>query len=439
MSTNKTREAIAYERASILNPVLNNNLDRASCAKAMREIHAQTGISERTLRRWRKAYLEYGFDGLLPAERDLSKYRAIPESVVDQAVILRREVPERSVSDIILLLELEGVIKPGEVKRTTLQDQFWRRGYSARQLKMYSGLGVGAARRFQRTGRNDLWQADIKYLLKLPATANRPARQLYVSAFIDDATRFVTGVRVYDKQDVFCVLDCFRRALETHGVPDRLYTDNGRVYLSRQLISVCTKLGIRLLRAKPYSPEGKGKIEAFNKTLDKFVKEALLERPTSLEKVQHDLDCWLDAFYYQKEHTALKGKTPEQAYYENSKVQRFVSQDELNRAFRLTETRLVDKTGCLSFAGIRFEAGPEYIGLKVDVSFASDSRDMLTLEYPGMEAKVIYPLQITEHTKPRLKATPLLETDSSRVLTAAREAREEQVHVRQGATSFRDI
>ena len=64
-----------------------------------------------------------------------------------------------------------------------------------------------------------------KYLLVLPATAKRPAVQLYTSVFLDDATRLVTGLRVYERQDIRCVMDCFRHAIETNGVPEELYTD----------------------------------------------------------------------------------------------------------------------------------------------------------------------------------------------------------------------
>jgi hypothetical protein len=173
--------------------------------------------------------------------------------------------------------------------------------------------------------------------------------------------------------------------------------------------------------------------------LDKFVAEEKLEHPTSVEQVQHDLDCWLESFYYTVAHSALGGRTPREAYEANQKPQRFVTIEELNRAFRLTETRLVDKTGCLSFGGRKWEAGPEYIGLKVDVSFAADNPDQLLVEYPGMEAKTIYELVIGEHTKERLVPQPFIDAGHSRVLEAARQRKEDLDHDRQGAIRYKDI
>jgi len=56
-----------------------------------------------------------------------------------------------------------------------------KRGYGAKQLQMYHSSGGGAARRFERLHRNDLWQMDLKYLLVLPETAQRKARNFCLS------------------------------------------------------------------------------------------------------------------------------------------------------------------------------------------------------------------------------------------------------------------
>lgn len=434
MTIPKKREETAYERATILSPLFDPDLDRAAHAQLLKQIAETQNLSTRTLRRWLKVYREEGFTGLLPKERSFQGERVIPETVVDQAVLLRREVPQRSVNDIIRLLELEQRIPAGSVKRSTLQDQLERRGYGARQLAMYYSSGTAAARRFEYKERNGLWQADIKYLLVLPATAKRPATQLYVSAFLDDASRLVTGCRVYAKQDVHCVLDCFRYALETYGVPDRLFTDNGKQYVSKELKQTCAKLGITLLRARPYAAQAKGKIESFNRLLEKFVAEEKLEHPSSVEQVQHDLDCWLERFYYTMPHSALKGKTPRQAFNEQTTALRFVDEESLNFAFRSTETRLVNKSGCLSFRGQEWEAGSAYIGLKVEVSFQANAPDELTIYHELMEPKQIRVLTMTSHT--RKEKTPIgIATSGSRILVQARKNPPELT----GSTFFRDM
>lgn len=46
-------------------------------------------------------------------------------------------------------------------------------------------------------------------------------------------------------------------------MPAKVYCDNGAVFQSRQFALVCANLGIRHLSARPYAPEGRGKVERF--------------------------------------------------------------------------------------------------------------------------------------------------------------------------------
>ena len=96
-----------------------------------------------------------------------NKNGAIPEHLLEQAILLRKEVPSRSVSQIIQILEWEGLAEPGQIKRSTLQDKLTERGYSSRQMRLYSQTGA-AARRFQKRHRNQLWQSDINMVHIFP-------------------------------------------------------------------------------------------------------------------------------------------------------------------------------------------------------------------------------------------------------------------------------
>src|SRR5690606_12868017 len=131
---------------------------------------------------------------------------AIPDHLLDEAILLRREVPRRSINQIIQILEWEGKVKPGEIKRSTLQMHLVNRGYSARQMRMYSSQGV-AARRFQKRYRNALWQSDIKYGPHLPIGPGGEKKQVYLVLFIDDATRFVVHGAFYDSLEQSIVED----------------------------------------------------------------------------------------------------------------------------------------------------------------------------------------------------------------------------------------
>lgn len=195
---------VATKRVEILSPLLYGETDRAKRTLMLMEISKREKISERTLRRWLFLYEHEGYQGLLPKKKpNAGRPSSVTEQIVDEAVILRREVPTRSIRQIITILEMEGLVAPGEVKRSTLQDHLMKRGYGTRQLSMYHSTGAGASRRFQRLHRNDLWQLDLKYLLVLPQTAKRKSQQLYASVVIDDATRLIVSCKIYDKRSHF--------------------------------------------------------------------------------------------------------------------------------------------------------------------------------------------------------------------------------------------
>ena len=442
MENRKKADEVATRRVEILGPLLCGHLDPAKRVQVAKEIAQREKISERTLRRWLASYAKEGYQGLIPKPNTGGgQTSSVTEAIVDQAVILRREVPSRSIQQIITILEMEGLVGKGEVKRSTLQDHLVRRGYGTRQLRMYHSTGAGAARRFQLPHRNDLWQLDVKYLLVLPEAVGCGAQQLYSSAVIDDATRMVVACEVYEKQDTQNVLASFRKAIEEYGVPDAIFCDNGGPYVSRHMSQVCAKLGIRKIHAKPRAASAKGKVEAVNKRLDSFVEEVKLKRPKSALEVQHYLDIWLHELYLTKPHSGLSGKTPEEAYKQDDKALRWATKEQLDHAFVFTESRLVDKTGCLSFRSILWEAGQDLIGMRVDVAFRPDNPDELEVFHPGFEPRKIKPLVITSSSAPnkRIPSPLQVKPQTSRELDAAARLYEKRKDLSKTAISYRHV
>ncbi|SFG92242.1 Integrase core domain-containing protein [Desulfotomaculum arcticum] len=227
MRDQKKAEEIATQRLQLLSPLLAEGLDAAQAKQIRANICQQTGISDRTLRRYLAQYQEEGFSGLKPKGHGRPQSRAtIPASILEQAILLRRQVPSRSISQIIQILEWEGLVEPGQIKRSTLQEQLLERGYSARHMRMYAETGT-AARRFQKKYRNQLWHSDLKYGPYLPIGKDGSKKQVYLVTFIDDATRYVLHGQFYPMLDKVIVEDCFRQAIHKYGVPQAVYFDNG--------------------------------------------------------------------------------------------------------------------------------------------------------------------------------------------------------------------
>ena len=402
MRDTRKPDEIAVNRHKIIAPIIAAMEEKADAAKIVllkKEACELAGIHRRTLGRWLDAWAQNGFEGLKPSARVSNTPGAIPEWLIDEAILLRREVPSRSVPQIIEILEMEGKAPPGLLKRTTLHDKLGARGYSARQMKMYQSGGV-AARRFQRQERGDMWHSDIKYGPFL--TISGMKKQIYLVSFMDDATRYVVHSEFYASLDQTVVEDCLRKAVLKEGLPRRVYFDNGKQYRTKWMDRACAILGIKLLFAKPYSPESTGKIERFNRTVDSFLDEVALKGCRTLEDYNKYLNVWISECYHTRIHGGLSGATPEIAYKTSKSPLRFVSPETVASAFMRVEQRKVDKSGCISFSGKKYEVDALLAGRTVDVAYDPNDIQTLTAEYDG-KAWQVKELEIGIHTGPRPK------------------------------------
>lgn len=440
---NMNADAIAAQRLELVSPLIADGMDAGRLKQLKEQICQQTGISERTLRRYLSKYRDGGFEGLKPKERTRSgPGDAVPANVLEQAILLRREVPSRSVAQIIQILEWEGMVQQGQIKRSTLQEKLAESGYSTRHMKMYQSSGV-AARRFQKKHRNTLWHLDIKYGPYLPIGDNGEKKQVYLVTFIDDATRFVLHGEFYPTLDQVIVEDCFRNSIMKWGTPDSVYFDNGRQYSNTWMRRARGKMGIRLLYAKPYSPEATGKIERFNRVVDSFLSEASLEKPQTLEKLNQLFGVWLEECYQNRPHSALKDSTtPAGAYMGDTKPLKFLDIDVIADAFLHCEERKVDKAGCISFNGKKYEVGLPFIGNRVNVVYdPADTRE-LTIEYEGHAPWKATQLVIDPKTGKRPQLPEYMTkqpAESSRLLDAAQNVNAQRKERQANAISFRTV
>lgn len=177
MNTNETlikqqwQDQEALHRFQLISPLLQTDLDDARRLQLRRTIADENNISVRTLYRYEKAFAEKQFAGLRPADREKHRSQKLPENfefLLEQAIQLRKEVPERSVAQIIYILEAEGLVAPGILKRSTLERHIYRAGYGQKQMQMYKEARNSSSKRFCKPHRMMLIQGDIKYGPKLP-------------------------------------------------------------------------------------------------------------------------------------------------------------------------------------------------------------------------------------------------------------------------------
>ena len=240
-----------------------------------------------------------------------------------------------------------------------------------------------------------------------------------VNGFSYDATRYVLHAEFYDNLDKAIVQDCFRKAIIKEGLPSRVYFDNGGQFRNRWMQRACAKLNIKLLFAKPNSPESTGKPERWNRTVDSFLSEAKLKRLSNLDSYNYYLKVWLQESYHSKTHASLKD-TPENAYKTSKAPLRFVGQEVIADAFLQCETRTVDKSGCVRLENRLYDVGIPLIGQKVDAVFDPADLSSITVEHgPTGYTKRVKELVIGPRAgkRPKLPGTLLPEPcETSRYL-----------------------
>ena len=130
-------------------------------------------------------------------------------------------------------------------------------------------------------------------------------------------------------------------------------------------------------------------------------------------------NAWLAEYYHKKEHAGIDS-TPETAFVSSKTPLRFVSVEKVARAFLRLEQRKVDKSGCISFRGRKYEVGLVYIGRTVDVVYDPADTGTLTVEDNSLGTSFrVGELSVGTHAGVRPKLPEYMETarpETSRLL-----------------------
>lgn len=132
---------------------------------------------------------------------------------------------------------------------------------------------------------------------------------------------------------------------------------------------VCASLGIALVHARPYKPQGKGKIERFYRRVrQQFLPS--LTFPISIEALNEKFEIWLRNDYHSKPHGGI-GTTPADRFAAHMQCVR-AAPDNLSDHFRCVARRKVAKDRTVILNGQLFEAPVCLIGQRVDLLYHPD-------------------------------------------------------------------
>ncbi len=223
----------------------------------------KTRITRSAILRWVKLYRDSGgkLEALANQDRsDNGMSRSIDEETAMALIQLRRELPKVTVVRLIYEMNKRKLVSPGLILTPTTVYRFLNRNGL---MKLTQAMPEDR-REFEAELPNDIWQSDCMHGPKVEHEGRN--RKTYLIAFIDDHSRLVPYAEFYLSESLAQCLRALEKAILTRGLPG-ICTYNGSAFRSHHLEHVTACLGIALIHARPYKPQGKGKIERFFRTV----------------------------------------------------------------------------------------------------------------------------------------------------------------------------
>jgi transposase InsO family protein len=308
--------------------------------RSVSEVAQAWGTSRQSVHTWLRQYEDGGLAGLAPrSTRPGSCPHQMP-GVVEALVLEMRRAhpgwgPRRILYELGKLADAGGLGEARVPSRSGIYRCLVRAGLIEPQPRRRR---AEQWRRWERGVPMELWQMDVVggFLL----ADGRRAKAL---TGVDDHSRFCVSAYLTFRETAQRVCDGLALAMRTHGVPEEILTDNGKVFTGRfnkppvevLFDRVCRENGITHRLTQPRSPTTTGKIERFHRTLrSEFRTDRIFE---DLAVAQAELDAWVVEYNTSRPHSAIGMVAP---------VERFSRRAEPPRAMRAsTEQQAADRSG----------------------------------------------------------------------------------------------
>jgi putative transposase len=338
-------------------------LDDASVS--VTELCRRYGISRDTYYRY-KAQLEAdGLEGLLPkSRRPRHSPNATPVVVVEVLVAKHHQLVgegwdagARSVRDWLLLEGVVGIPSARTVHKILAEHGLVEPTPAKRPRSSY--------KRFQALSPNGMWQID--------ATAwwLADGQEIAIVRVVDDHSRKILATLAAVSENAASVWACMRIALDRHGKPVVVLSDNGSALSARRRTGTYSdfeaklaRIGVYHVTSSPYHPQTNGKKERDWQPLKQWLKA----RPAAgdLAELQHLLDSYDVIFNTRRPHQALDGQTPDHRYLASPKTEPDPDQPPAPRT-NLTTVRACAKGRIEVGGGYRIALGREWAGAQLHV------------------------------------------------------------------------
>jgi transposase len=239
------------------------------------------GISDRSMRRWKRRYEEHGYDGLLDRRTGRPSPRRAPFEEVQRILRLYREkylwFNVRHFHQIVT--REHGV---------TLSYTFIKKALQGSGLvKKRKAHGRHFEKREPRACFGELIHVDGSPHAWLALDAQE--RQTLI-AVLDDATKWLLYAQLWPEETTEAVMTALKEVVETYGIPMALYSDRASwaFYTPKagggvdkenltQVGRALARLGVEHIPA--YTPQARGRSERLNRTLqDQYLRQHFIPR-----------------------------------------------------------------------------------------------------------------------------------------------------------------
>jgi transposase InsO family protein len=332
------------------------------------EVAAKFGVHRDTVYAWMARYEAEGIAGLVErSHRPRRSPLQMPAPIEARVLELRRLHPHWGPQSIRHRLGREGVDPVPSVSgvyRALRRAGLIEANPKRKQLRTY--------RRWERGRPMELWQMDI-----VGGVLLADGTECKVLTGVDDHSRFCVCAGVMPRATARPVCGLFMAALERHGVPEEVLTDNGKVFTDRFGLrpaevlfdKICRENGIAHRLTAPASPTTTGKIERFHRTLrTEFLTSGRLF--DSVSAAQAELDAWVQEYNFERPHQSLQMATPAQRFERRDLApqpaldSRAISD---NRSGDDWISRTVSRNGVIVVSNQQFSVGKHRNGHLVDV------------------------------------------------------------------------
>src|SRR5581483_4239058 len=196
---------------------------------AVTDVARRYGVARQTVHVWLRRYGARGLAGLADASSrpDSCPHQMAPETEA-RIVEMRAEHPDWGPRTIRYWLGRDAVSPlPGRtsIERCLIRHNLVTPTPRRRRRSDY--------KRWERSRSMELWQMDIVGGVKIVDPTTGELTEAKIVSGIDDHSRFVICATIVVRATARPVCDALEAALERHGLPEAILTDNGKVLTAR--------------------------------------------------------------------------------------------------------------------------------------------------------------------------------------------------------------